>query len=76
MKIELTAKAIGEMVKKTRKRLEITQKDLALSSGTGLRFIIDLEAGKATCQLGKAMTVVQTLGIIADFTLPPSFDGL
>jgi len=34
---------IGELVKNTRKGMGVTQKDLALTSGTGLRFIIDLE---------------------------------
>jgi hypothetical protein len=36
---------------------------LALTSGTGLRFVIDLEKGKETCQIGKVLTVLQTLGI-------------
>lgn len=54
---------IGQLVRQTRKALSITQKDLALTSGTGLRFIIDLEKGKPTCQMGKVLTVLQTLGI-------------
>lgn len=41
----------------------LTQKDLAFTSGTGLRFIIELERGKPTCQLGKALTVLNTLGL-------------
>jgi hypothetical protein len=41
----------------------VTQKELALTSGTGLRFLIELEKGKATCEIGKALTVLQTLGI-------------
>jgi hypothetical protein len=28
-----------------------------------LRFIIDLEMGKPTCQIGKVLTVLQTLGV-------------
>jgi hypothetical protein len=32
-------------------------------SGTGLRFIIDLEAGKVSCRLGMALRVGKTLGI-------------
>jgi hypothetical protein len=43
--------------------LRVTQKDLALTSGTGLRFIIDLEKGKETCEIGKVLTVLNTLGI-------------
>lgn len=67
-----TPQSIGDFVKKTRKSLNITQKDLALSSGTGLRFIIELEQGKPTCQLGKALTVLQTLGIAVQLTGPLS----
>jgi len=62
---------IGRMVKETRKILGVTQKDLALTSGTGLRFVIDLERGKETCQLGKALTILHTLGIRLALT-PPS----
>ena len=58
-----TPKQIGEAVREARKRLGVTQKDLALTSGTGLRFIIDLEKGKPTCQIGKALIVLHTLGI-------------
>lgn len=68
----LTSQLIGDFVKKTRKSLNITQKDLALTSGTGLRFIIELEQGKPTCQLGKVLTVLQTLGIAVQLTGPLS----
>lgn len=65
-----TTKLIGDLVKHTRKHLKITQKDLALTSGTGLRFIIELEQGKTTCQLGKVLTVLNTLGITIQLTAP------
>lgn len=61
--VKYTPKQIGSLIKNTRKNIGLTQKDLALTSGTGLRFIIELEKGKPTCQLGKALTVLQTLGI-------------
>jgi HTH-type transcriptional regulator / antitoxin HipB len=61
---------IGRMVRETRKKLGVTQKDLALTSGTGLRFVIELEKGKPTCEIGKALTVVQTLGIRITLTPP------
>lgn len=60
---------IGQLVKKARKSLGVTQKDLALTSGTGLRFIIELEQGKPTCQIGKVLTVLHTLGITMELTL-------
>ncbi|PCJ50895.1 MAG: transcriptional regulator [Gammaproteobacteria bacterium] len=66
----LTPQDIGATIRKTRKAMGITQKDLALTSGTGLRFIIDLEKGKPTCQFAKALTVLQTLGIKVQLTIP------
>ncbi len=54
---------IGHIIRKTRKQLNITQSDLALAAGTGLRFIIELEKGKSTCQIGKVLQVLQVLGI-------------
>jgi len=41
-----------------------------MTSGTGLRFIIELEKGKDTCQLGKVLTVLNTLGIAINLTTP------
>lgn len=56
-------KTLGEAIRAARKRLKVTQKDLALASGTGLRFIIELEQGKPSCHLGKALGVLQVLGL-------------
>jgi len=61
---------IGELIRKTRKGMGVTQENLALTSGTGLRFIIDLEKGKPTCQIGKALAVLNTLGIKMSLTPP------
>jgi y4mF family transcriptional regulator len=68
--LRCTAQEIGQIVRQSRKRLGVTQKDLALTSGTGLRFVIDLEKGKETCQIGKVLTVLQTLGIRIALTPP------
>jgi HTH-type transcriptional regulator/antitoxin HipB len=62
---------IGKIVRDTRKSLGVTQKNLALTSGTGLRFIIDLEKGKETCELGKTLTILHTLGIRMELVPPP-----
>jgi y4mF family transcriptional regulator len=67
-----TPQQIGSLIRQTRKSLGATQKDLALTSGTGLRFVIDLEKGKQTCEIGKALTVLQTLGIKLTLTPPAS----
>jgi HTH-type transcriptional regulator/antitoxin HipB len=68
--MKYTPHEIGKFIKDTRKSLGVTQKDLALTSGTGLRFIIDLEKGKETCEIGKALTVLQTLGIRLTLAAP------
>ena len=70
--MKYTPEQIGSMIRDTRKRLGVTQKDLALTSGTGLRFVIDLEKGKETCELGKSLRVLQTLGITLTLTTPPT----
>ena len=44
-------------------RWRLTQRDLALAIGTGERFIVELEAGKATAQLGKALAAAKAVGI-------------
>ena len=61
---------IGHMIRSTRKQLGVTQSDLALAAGTGLRFIIELEKGKATCQIGKILHVLQVLGIQCNLSHP------
>ena len=72
--MKYTVQKIGQLVRESRKRLGVTQRDLALTSGTGLRFVIDLEKGKETCQIGKVLTVLQTLGIRIALT-PPAVSG-
>jgi HTH-type transcriptional regulator / antitoxin HipB len=70
MGMRYTPQQIGALIRKTRKSLGVTQRDLALTSGTGLRFVIDLEKGKETCEIGKALTILQTLGIKLILTPP------
>jgi len=59
----MTVEELGSRVREARKRQGLTQPALAMVAGTGLRFIVDLESGKTTCQLGKALQVVSALGL-------------
>jgi HTH-type transcriptional regulator/antitoxin HipB len=70
--LKYTPQDIGRLVHETRKGLGVTQKELALTSGTGLRFIIELEKGKETAEIGKVLTILQTLGIQLTLTPPPA----
>ncbi len=67
MTIQNTAQ-LGAAVRAARKQLKATQKDLAMTSGTGLRFVIDLERGKPTCQIAKILQVLQALGLRVGLT--------
>ena len=54
---------IGLLVKHKRKQLNITQPQLAALSGTGVRFVSDLENGKPTMQIGKILEIIHVLGL-------------
>ncbi|MBS0213458.1 MAG: helix-turn-helix transcriptional regulator [Proteobacteria bacterium] len=54
---------LAERVRATRKRHGLTQTQLAGLSGTGLRFISELERGKPTVTLDKVVAVLSTLGL-------------
>jgi y4mF family transcriptional regulator len=70
--MNLTPEELGRLVKKERKAMGLTQAELALTSGTGMRFISDLENGKPTCQIGKTLTVMKTLGMRLTLSSPHS----
>ncbi|MFI4983812.1 MAG: helix-turn-helix domain-containing protein [Rickettsiales bacterium] len=65
-----TPKEIGKLIRDTRKSQGITQKQLSLVAGTGIRFIIELERGKETSHFGKVLLVLRTLGIKMNFITP------
>jgi y4mF family transcriptional regulator len=71
MKIQ-NSEQLGIIVRDRRRQLNVTQKELAMTCGTGLRFIIDLEKGKPTCQTGKALQVLRMLGLTIDATASES----
>ena len=54
---------LGKLIKDTRKTQGLTQSDLAISANVGVRFIVDLENGKETAQIGKVLQVCQMLGL-------------
>lgn len=49
-------------VKQKRKELKLTQEELALNAGVGLRFVRDLEQGKKTLRLDKVNDVLALFG--------------
>ena len=70
-----SAEDFGKMIHSARKNAKLTQEQLAAASGIGERFIRELEKGKPTCQLEKALLVASMVGITIDAELPPSVMG-
>ncbi|MBE6451600.1 MAG: helix-turn-helix transcriptional regulator [Alphaproteobacteria bacterium] len=54
---------IGNLIRETRKKQGLSQEDLAGISGTGRRFISDVENGKNNIQVGKLLLVIGALGL-------------
>jgi transcriptional regulator with XRE-family HTH domain len=57
------ALGFGSLIRTRRKTLKMRQDQLALATGVGRRFLIELEAGKPTCQLGRSLLVAEALGL-------------
>ncbi len=66
---------IGNIVRSTRRAASLRQDELAGAAGVGLRFIVDLEAGKPTAQMGKVLQVLAALGCSIEITPPPEAKG-
>jgi transcriptional regulator with XRE-family HTH domain len=58
-----SAADLGAAIRSARKALGLTLEQLSGLSGLGVRFLSELERGKATAQLGKALEVAKLLGI-------------
>ena len=56
---------IGRFVKNERKELGLTQEEFAMRSGLGLRFVRELEQGKATVRLDKVNQALRMFGMEA-----------
>lgn len=53
---------LGQKLRARRLAMGLTQPQLALAAGCGLRFIVDLEAGKPTVRLENVLRVIAALG--------------
>ena len=57
-----TAQQLGDALRAARKQLGLTQPQLALAAGVGVRFMVELEAGKPTLRLENVLRVIDALG--------------
>ena len=63
----MTVTEIGVRIRAERKRQGVTQLELSQAADVGRRFVVELENGKETVQVGKMLKVLDILGI--DFQL-------
>jgi HTH-type transcriptional regulator/antitoxin HipB len=55
--------ALGKAIRRRRKSIGLTQQDAAGLCGVGERFLSELERGKESASLGKALQVIRRLGL-------------
>ncbi len=56
-------KELGLYLLKERKNLKLTQREISEFADVGRKFIIELEKGKETAQLGKVFELLNNLGL-------------
>ena len=56
-------KHLGQIIRKKRKDLGLTQKEVSDLCNTGNRFISELENGKTTVQFEKVLKIINALGL-------------
>ena len=54
---------LSRYLKQKRKEHKLTQQDLALKSGVGLRFIREIEQGKLSSRIDKVNQVLELFGV-------------
>ena len=57
-----TPEQLGQALRSARKQLALTQPQLALAAGVGVRFVVELEAGKPTVRLVQVLRVIDAVG--------------
>jgi HTH-type transcriptional regulator/antitoxin HipB len=72
----MDSQEVGNRIRSIRKAQGLTQAELALTANTAPRFISDLENGKPTCQIGKMLDVIASLGIRLELLSPEPEDPL
>jgi len=60
--MEQESMSLSDFLKDKRKKLNLTQQQLAEKAGVGLRFIRDLEQGKTTLRMDKVNQVLKLFG--------------
>lgn len=71
----MTSSELGAIVRTTRVSQGLLQDQLAAAAGVGVRFLVELERGKPTAQLGKTLAVLDALGYRVEIVSRTSLTG-
>ena len=63
MKTIADSTELGAVIRAERRRIGVTQKELAMAAGVGLRFLSELERGKPSSRIDGVFKVLQALGL-------------
>ena len=58
----ISTQSLSQFIKEKRKQANLTQPDLAIKAGVGLRFIRDIEQGKTSLRMDKVNQVLKLFG--------------
>ena len=58
-----TTEDLGRLLREERRRQGYTQAELAEAAGVGVTYVINLEHGKQTAEIGKALHLVELLSL-------------
>jgi HTH-type transcriptional regulator/antitoxin HipB len=70
-----TSKAFGSAIRRARKGQGLSQVELAARAGVGRPWLSELETGKRTAELGRALSVLNALGLAVTFVPVPVPEG-
>lgn len=65
-----TPEDLGRLIRQQRKRQKLRQTDLAAMIGASHVFLVDVEKGKPTVQLGRVLKLLDELGLILRVKVP------
>ncbi len=71
----ITPSQIGDAVRRARKAMGLRQDEFAAAAGVGLRFVVELERGKPTIQLGRTLAVLAAAGLDLQLAGLPTTPG-
>jgi y4mF family transcriptional regulator len=71
----LTSSDIGKEIRRARKTQGLRQEDLAGLAGVGARFVVEVERGKETAQLGRVLQLLAVLGCDLSLRFPGETKG-